>query len=166
MSGGPACVRCSTRSTSRRRTTRWPDSTSTTSCSSASIACQCGERQRVGLARALLSPATLWLIDEPLSALDPARAQQAIDTLCGVARERGHTLVTTLHDVSMALANFARIVGLRDGTMAFDLPARQVSPALLSQLYAQHEHELHADAAQGGDADAALSTRPAAVYCR
>jgi phosphonate transport system ATP-binding protein len=125
-----------------------------------------GERQRVGLARALLSPATLWLIDEPLSALDPARAQQAIDTLCGVARDRGHTLVTTLHDVEMALANFARIVGLREGTMAFDLPARQVTPALLVQLYAQHEHELHADAAPSGDTDAAASDRPAVVYGR
>lgn len=125
-----------------------------------------GERQRVGLARALLSPATLWLIDEPLSALDPTRAQQAIDTLCGVARERGHTLVTTLHDVSMALANFARIVGLRDGAMAFDLPARQVTPALLAQLYAQHEHELHAGAAPGDDTDAAAPGRPAVVYCR
>lgn len=125
-----------------------------------------GERQRVGLARALLSPATLWLIDEPLSALDPARAQQAIDTLCGVARERGHTLVTTLHDVSMALANFARIVGLRDGALAFDLPARQVTPALLAQLYAQREGELHALAAAGSDNAAPTPDRPAAVYGR
>lgn len=125
-----------------------------------------GERQRIGLARALLSPATLWLVDEPLSALDPARAQQAIDTLCGVARERGHTLVTTLHDVPMALANFARIVGLREGTMAFDLPARQVTPALLAQLYAQHEHELHVGTAPGDDADAPPPARPAAARCR
>ena len=33
-----------------------------------------GERQRVGLARALLAPARLWLVDEPLSALEIGRA--------------------------------------------------------------------------------------------
>jgi phosphonate transport system ATP-binding protein len=105
-----------------------------------------GERQRVGLARALLAPATLWLIDEPLSALDPARARQAIDTLVGAAAERGITLVATLHQVDMALAHFPRIVGLRGGALVFDLPAAQVTPDMLARLYAQHEDELHAGA--------------------
>jgi phosphonate transport system ATP-binding protein len=95
-----------------------------------------GERQRVGLARALLSPARLWLIDEPLSALDPARAQRAVAALCGQARARGATLVATLHQVDMALANFPRIVGLREGAVAFDLPADQVDAARLERLYA------------------------------
>jgi phosphonate transport system ATP-binding protein len=96
-----------------------------------------GERQRVGLARALLAPATLWLIDEPLSALDPTRARQAIATLTDAARGAGHTLVATLHDVELALAHFPRIVGLRDGALAFDLPAGQVSAERLAELYAQ-----------------------------
>lgn len=101
-----------------------------------------GERQRVGLARALLAPASLWLIDEPLSALDPTRSRQAIDTLLTAARERGATLVTTLHQVDVALAHFPRIVGLRDGALAFDLPADAVTREHLAALYAQHEHEL------------------------
>lgn len=96
-----------------------------------------GERQRVGLARALLSQARLLLVDEPLSALDPARAGQAVETLVAAARERGATLVTTLHDVPVALQHFPRIVGLREGRLAFDLPASQVTPALLAELYAQ-----------------------------
>ena len=101
-----------------------------------------GERQRVGLARALASKAQLLLVDEPLSALDPTRSQQAITTLTQVATQRGATLVATLHHVEMALANFPRIVGLRDGELAFDLPAAQVTPQRLQDLYAQHLNEL------------------------
>jgi len=102
-----------------------------------------GERQRVGLARALLSPAALWLIDEPLSALDPTRARQAIDTLTREASARGVTLVTTLHQTDVA-SRFARVIGLRDGELAFDLPGAEVTRERLAVLYAQHEHELAA----------------------
>ena len=56
-----------------------------------------GERQRVGLARILASNAQLLLVDEPLSALDPARSEQAIQALTDIAAERGATLVATLH---------------------------------------------------------------------
>lgn len=100
-----------------------------------------GERQRVGLARGLLAPASLWLIDEPLSALDPTRARQAVDTLLQGAAERGATLVATLHQVDVA-TRFPRVVGLREGRLAFDLPGAQVTRERLAQLYAQHEHEL------------------------
>ncbi len=103
-----------------------------------------GERQRVGLARALLSPATLWLIDEPLSALDPVRAQQAIATLTRVARERGVTLIVSLHQVDVATKAFPRVIGLRGGHCEFDLPGVQVSAERLGLLYAQKEHELTA----------------------
>jgi phosphonate transport system ATP-binding protein len=101
-----------------------------------------GERQRVGLARALVSPASLWLVDEPLSALDPTRARLAIDALTEAARERGATLVATLHQVDMAIARFPRIIGLRDGALAFDLPAAEVTREVLARLYAQFEYEL------------------------
>ncbi|MEO7851008.1 MAG: ATP-binding cassette domain-containing protein [Rubrivivax sp.] len=98
-----------------------------------------GERQRIGLSRALLSPASLWLIDEPLSSLDPTRAQQAIGALTALARAQRITLLATLHHVEMALEHFPRIIGLRDGEVAFDLPAAQVTPGHLERLYEQAE---------------------------
>jgi len=106
-----------------------------------------GERQRVALARVLVSPARLWLLDEPLSALDPQRAKQALQALSDEARERGVSLLASLHHVELALAHFPRVVGLREGQVLFDLPAAEVSPALLRELYAQHEDELLAPAA-------------------
>ena len=125
-----------------------------------------GERQRVGLARALVSPARLWLVDEPLSALDPARARQAITALTTLARERGITLVSTLHQVDMALAHFPRIIGLRDGALAFDLPASAVDPQRLAALYAQHEHELQWQAPVPQDEQAAEAPAPVVMHCR
>ena len=125
-----------------------------------------GERQRVGLARVLLAPARLWLVDEPLSALDPTRARQAIATLVEQARERGVTLLATLHQVDMALAHFPRIVGLRDGEVAFDLPSAEVTPERLRALYAQHEHELlGAPTTPAGDTAGTAQTPPA-MHCR
>ena len=125
-----------------------------------------GERQRVGLARALVAPAALWLIDEPLSALDPTRANQAMVTLVAGARERGVTLVATLHQVDMALAHFSRIVGLRDGELAFDLPADQVTPGRLARLYDKYEHELRGEAAVAELDIAPAQPQPAVMHCR
>jgi phosphonate transport system ATP-binding protein len=122
-----------------------------------------GERQRVGLARALLSAASLWLVDEPLSSLDPARARLAIDTLTAAAREAGATLVCTLHQVDVA-TRFPRVLGLRDGELHFDLPAAEVTRERLRELYAQHEHEL-LGAPPPGDTPPAPPPAPV-MYCR
>jgi phosphonate transport system ATP-binding protein len=151
-----------------------------------------GERQRVGLARALVAMAvaapgrpkqdaahsggsaareatsvgaTLLLVDEPLSALDPTRAVQAITTLTSAAREKRATLVATLHHVEMALQHFPRIIGLRDGELAFDLPATQVTDQMLRSLYAQHLHELTGPAPEVVDIPATAAL-PAVMHCR
>jgi phosphonate transport system ATP-binding protein len=123
-----------------------------------------GERQRVGLARALVSAASLWLVDEPLSSLDPSRAALAIDTLTRAARERGATLVTTLHQVDVA-TRFPRVIGMRDGEIRFDLPAAEVTRERLAALYAQREHELLGPTPAplaDGDADSVVIT----PHCR
>jgi phosphonate transport system ATP-binding protein len=124
-----------------------------------------GERQRVGLARALLAQASLILVDEPLSALDPTRASQALTALTQAAHERNASLITTLHHVDMALTHFPRIIGLRGGELAFDLPATEVTPERLRALYAQHLDELSTPASTVTPAFEA--TPPAvAMQCR
>ncbi|MFM9916660.1 MAG: phosphonate ABC transporter ATP-binding protein [Rhizobacter sp.] len=94
-----------------------------------------GERQRVGLARALVADAELWLIDEPLSALDPARAEQVIDRLTETARSANRTLICTLHQVEVARRSFPRIVALRDGLIVYDGPAASFTDAQVAALY-------------------------------
>jgi phosphonate transport system ATP-binding protein len=124
-----------------------------------------GERQRVGLARALASQATLFLVDEPLSALDPTRGQQAMETLTGSARERGATLVTTMHHVEMALQHFPRIIGLRDGELVFDLPSANVTPQRLRALYDQHLDELSATTPPPSS-EPLTAPAPVVMHCR
>ena len=124
-----------------------------------------GERQRVGLARGLLSPARFWLIDEPLSALDPTRSRQAIAALVDEAQARRVTLVATLHQVDVALRHFPRVVGMRDGQVAFDLPAALVSRDKLAALYDQYEHELRGDVTVWPDAPPA-APQPVVMHCR
>jgi phosphonate transport system ATP-binding protein len=94
-----------------------------------------GERQRASMARLLLSNADAFLVDEPLSALDPTLAQQTLTTLQQEAKARSATLVCSLHQVDMARAHFGRIVGLRDGRIMFDCPREQVSDAMIDALY-------------------------------
>jgi phosphonate transport system ATP-binding protein len=94
-----------------------------------------GERQRCGMARLLLSTAQVFLVDEPLSALDPTLAHMTLAALQHEANARGATLVCSLHQVDMARAHFPRIVGLRDGRVMFDAPREHVSDAMIDALY-------------------------------
>lgn len=125
-----------------------------------------GERQRVGLARALVSAAELWLIDEPLSALDPARAELAMAGLIAAARQKGRTLVCTLHQVEVARRCFPRIVALRDGQVLYDGPSAGLSDERIAELYGSID-ALSSDAAPALDDDAAgVSAKMPQMLCR
>ncbi len=94
-----------------------------------------GEQQRVALARVLVQEPELILADEPVSSLDPARAEEVMDLLGEVAADRSRTLLVSLHDFTLARRRCDRIVGVRDGRVAFDLPAAEVSDDLGTALY-------------------------------
>ncbi|WP_332878778.1 phosphonate ABC transporter ATP-binding protein [Massilia sp. S19_KUP03_FR1] len=100
-----------------------------------------GERQRCGLARVLLSSAEAFLVDEPLSALDPTLSQLTLTALQQEARARNATLVCSLHQVDIARANFARIIGLRAGRIVFDAARENVTDAMIAALYLNESME-------------------------
>ena len=80
---------------------------------------------------ALLDPANLRVIGGFLAGFLPPETGPEFRGYLARA-----TLVASLHAVDLALACFPRIVGIRDGRIAFDLPAAQVDNALLHALYA------------------------------
>ena len=80
------------------------------------------------------------------------------------AAARGATLICSLHQVDLALAHFPRIVALRAGRIAFDLPRAQVTPQMIAELY-QGEPSTPAPApAALPEADAML-VKPGAGAC-
>ena len=107
--------------------------------------CDClsgGQLQRVGIARVLYQQPDLILADEPVSALDPTLALATVRLFTEEAKRRGATLVASLHAVDLAVSCFPRIVGIKAGGIAFDLPAAEVSDALLHDLYASEGEAL------------------------
>ena len=90
---------------------------------------------RVALARLLRQEPDLILADEPVSSLDPARAEEVMDLLCGVVAQGTRALVVSLHDFALAQRRCDRIVGLREGRIMFDLPASQVDGERATALY-------------------------------
>jgi putative ABC transport system ATP-binding protein len=70
-----------------------------------------GERQRVGVCRAVLPEPKLLLADEPTGNLDPANAGRVLDILFEYAQENGATLVTVTHDQAL-VPRFRRVVDM------------------------------------------------------
>ncbi len=72
-----------------------------------------GERQRVLLARALAVQAPVLLMDEPLANLDPPHQADWLAVVQGLV-QRGHTVVSALHEIGMAL-HADRVVVMAQG---------------------------------------------------
>jgi len=94
-----------------------------------------GEQRRVAVARALYQDPGAILADEPLAGLDPMRARETIALLLEVTRERGITLLLSMHDIRLAREHVPRLVGLRDGRVSFDRPTGEIPADLYDELY-------------------------------
>jgi iron complex transport system ATP-binding protein len=77
-----------------------------------------GERQRVVLARALAQQTSVLLLDEPTTALDIGHQQQVMELVDQLRLSDGLTVVTTIHDLTLAGQYADALVLLSDGRVA------------------------------------------------
>ncbi len=88
-----------------------------------------GERQRVVIARVLAQQAPVLLLDEPTSALDIGHQQQALELVTELRREQGLTVVSALHDLTLAGTYTDRLAMLHEGEVVASGPAADVLTA-------------------------------------
>ncbi len=95
-----------------------------------------GERQRVIIARALVQEAPIMLLDEPTSALDIGHQQYALELVDELRREHGITIVSAMHDLTLAGLYSDRLALLHHGHLVASGPADVVLKAeTLSEFY-------------------------------
>ena len=96
-----------------------------------------GEQQRVALARLLLQNPAIMLADEPVASLDINLAETALKRL---TEDANKTALLSLHNPAHAQSYASRIIGLRAGSLVFDLPADEVTQQHLEQIYGPGSH--------------------------
>ena len=85
-----------------------------------------GEKQKVALAGVLAMRPGILLLDEPLASLDPASAQETLDTVRGLADE-GLTVLMVEHRVEDVLRiHPERVLYMKEGEIRFDGPPEQL----------------------------------------
>lgn len=98
-----------------------------------------GQQQRLGLARAFMLNPAIILADEPVASLDPAISRDVLSLLRSQARERGATVLCSLHQLDLARTFADRVVALHSGQVIFDGPPEALKDRDLSVIYAKSE---------------------------
>lgn len=94
-----------------------------------------GQQQRVAIARALLQHPQILLADEPVASLDPRSAHAVMGLLRSIAQEENLTVITSLHQVQLAVDYCDRIIGLRAGQLVQDCATVQIDAEQAAAVY-------------------------------
>ena len=98
-----------------------------------------GELQRVAIARLMMQSSRIILADEPVSSLDPARAEGLLGLLTDLVRgsdgNDGKTLIASMHSPYLIRKYFSRVIGLREGVLQFDMPSSEMTDEVSDRLY-------------------------------
>lgn len=94
-----------------------------------------GQKQRTAIARALMQQADIILADEPVSALDPELAEDALELLVACVTRREVTLLVDLHQPELARRYATRFLGLAQGRLVYDGPPEGFTDEIAELVY-------------------------------
>jgi ABC-type Mn2+/Zn2+ transport system ATPase subunit len=120
-----------------------------------------GQRRRVFLARALAADPDVYLLDEPVTGVDPATQEELMDILEAEAR-RGKTVIATTHDLACAAQRFQKVATVNRRIVAHGPASLVLDPNVLAATYGGHllvlggqavvlDDAHHHDQASGGE---------------
>ncbi len=96
-----------------------------------------GQQQRVGIARTLMQEPKLILADEPVASLDPVLAHSILKYLEQLNKERGLTVLCSLHFLDLVHRYATHAIALKDGELVFQGLPKQIDDAQFKAIYGQ-----------------------------
>lgn len=111
-----------------------------------------GEKQRVGIARALANNPSVLLCDEATSALDPETTDSILDLLVEINQQLNLTIIMITHEMHViqkvchrvAVMESGRVIESGDVLDVFSSPKEQVTQRFIKQITGEEETDLQA----------------------
>ncbi len=104
-----------------------------------------GQRQRVAIARTLITEPKILLLDEPTSSQDVGYSEFLLSRLAEWAEQKKLTIIMANHQIDLAARHVTRMLQLSDGQLVKDLPAQAVNWAQLRQTLVAAEQQAEAE---------------------
>lgn len=94
-----------------------------------------GQRQRALFARALVRRPAILILDEPTQELDTVAESQMLETVGGLNRDEGVTVIFVTHQIDIAARWASRIAFVRGGRLLSGTRDEMLTPAALAETF-------------------------------
>ena len=85
-----------------------------------------GEQQRVSIARLLIQNPMVVLADEPVSSLDPTRAEDIMQLIKSKLVTENRSVIITLHNTKLIQNYCSRLIGIKEHSVVFDVSSDHI----------------------------------------